>query len=123
MRKTHYFIYILLLLYSPCAYSTTSNKVQAKSDDASKLFVSQHQDGSGLVGIYYSLMAPAGQYNLQLEVSFNGEDNYQPVPNTFLSGDVSNISPGVNKHLVWDGLQSHPNMLSTSTRIRLVVEP
>ncbi len=83
--------------------------------------VSQRQDGSGKIDVYYSLMAPPGTYNLQLEVSFNGEDNYQPVANAFVSGDVTNISPGMNKHLVWDGLASHPNMLSPETRIKIIV--
>ncbi len=82
--------------------------------------VSQRTDGSGFVDIYFNLSGSAAAYNMSLEASFDAGSTYQPVPAAHLSGDVANVSPGNNKHLVWDGVASFPNTYSTQSKLKIL---
>jgi len=81
--------------------------------------VSQRTDGSGNVDIYFNLSGSGSSYNIALAVSFNAGSTYTAVPHGFLSGSVCNISPGNNKHIVWNGLGSFPNTFSNQTKLKL----
>jgi hypothetical protein len=82
--------------------------------------VSQRYDGSGLVDVYFDLNGPADNYNINIEVSFDGGLSYSPIPQEHLSGSLTGISPGNQRHIVWNGLGSHPNLYSTSTKLKIV---
>ncbi len=84
------------------------------------ILINQRNDGSGMVDVYFNLYGTGSQYNIAFEASFDGGNTYTTIPASFLSGDVSNISPGTNKHIVWDGLGSHPNTYSTSTKLKIM---
>jgi uncharacterized protein (TIGR02145 family) len=81
--------------------------------------VQQRSDGSGLVDVYFNLSGPASAYNIAMQASFDGGSKYNPIPPAFLSGDIAGITPGSNKHIVWDGLGSFPNTFSTQARLEL----
>ena len=90
----------------------------AQSGSITNIQVSQRTDGSGLVDVYFMLTGSGSAYNLSLEASFDGGGTYTAVPASFLSGDLSNISPGSNKHIVWDGLGSFPGVFSSQTQLK-----
>jgi hypothetical protein len=90
-----------------------------QTNTISNILINQRNDGSGIMDVYFNLNCTGGQYNITLEASFDGENTYTAIPASFLSGDVSNVSPGTNKHIVWDGLGSHPNTYSTATKLKI----
>jgi hypothetical protein len=81
--------------------------------------VNQRPDGSGLVDVFYDLDGPVNFYTLSLEVSFDGGVSYLPIPPDFLSGDFTGITPGNEKHIVWDGLGSFPNTFTNQARLKI----
>ena len=102
-----------------CSFMFTA-LVNAQTGSITNIQVSQRTDGSGLVDVHFTLTGSGSAYNLSLEASFDGGGTYTAVPASFLSGDLSNISPGSNKHIVWDGLGSFPATYSTQAKLRLV---
>jgi hypothetical protein len=91
----------------------------AQSGEITVTSVQQRPDGSGLVDVYFNLSGPSSAYNIEMQASFDGGITYSQIPPAFLSGDMGGISPGGNKHIVWDGLGSFPNTFSTQTRLEL----
>ena len=69
---------ILLLLFIP-AFS--------QSGSITNIQVSQRTDGSGLVDIFFDLTGKVN-YNILLEVSFNGGLTYAPVSANYTEGDM-----------------------------------
>jgi len=96
----------------------TENQPQ-QTKTISNILINQRNDGSGMVDVYFNLYGTGSQYNIFFEASFDGGNTYTAIPVSFMSGDVSNISPGTNKHIVWDGLGSHPNTYSTATKLKI----
>jgi hypothetical protein len=82
--------------------------------------VSQHSDGSGLVDVFFNLSGTANLYSISLEASFDGGTTYNPIPGSFLSGDIGPIQPGNSKLIVWDGVGSFPNIYSTQAKLKIV---
>ncbi len=91
-----------------------------QANTISNIFINQRNDGSGMVDVYFNLYGTGSQYNINLDASFDGGNTYTAIPTTFLSGDVSNISPGTNKHIMWNGLGSHPNTYSIATKLKII---
>ncbi len=83
--------------------------------------VQQRGDGSGLVDVYYNLNGTAGNlYSIvDIRVSFNGGTTYEPIPPLCISGKISGLTPGNNKHFVWDGIRSFPNKYSLEAKLKL----
>ena len=92
----------------------------AQSGSITNMSVAQRTDGTGLVDIHFDLDGPVNSYYMNLEVSFNAGANYFVIRGIYLSGDVGPISPGTNKHIVWDGMQSHPNRYSNETMLMII---
>ncbi len=105
------FIAFFLLFTAANSHSQTGN--------LSNIQVSQRTDGSGFVDIFFSLSGSAAAYNISLEASFDAGNSYQPVPLAYLSGDVNGISPGNNKHILWDGFASFPNAYSVQSKLKI----
>jgi uncharacterized protein (TIGR02145 family) len=91
----------------------------AQSGEITVTSVQQRSDGSGLVDVYFNLSGPEGYYNIAIQASFDGGDTYTPVQPEFLSGDITTVIPGSNKHIVWDGLGSFPNTFTTQAKLEL----
>jgi hypothetical protein len=91
-----------------------------QTNTISNILINQRNDGSGMVDVHFNLYGTGNQFNITLEASFDGGSTYTAIPASFLSGDVSNISPGTNKHIVWDGLGSHPNTYSAATKLKII---
>lgn len=85
----------------------------------SNIIIIQRSDGSGMVDLYFNLNGTAPFYTISMQVSFDGGITYTDVPAAFLSGNAGSISPGSNKHIVWDGLGSFPNTYSTTTKLKI----
>jgi hypothetical protein len=101
-------------------YALYTEDQPPQTNTISNILINQRNNGSGIVDVYFNLYGAGSQYNITLKASFDGENTYTAIPASFLSGDVSNISPGTNKHIVWDGLGSHPNTYSTATKLRII---
>ncbi len=125
--NTHF---VLFLLFLTPVFSMGQNS------SITNIHVSQRTDGSGLVDVYFNLSGTGSAYNMamqtgidgggagstyniSIQASFDGGSTYTPIPPDFLSGDMASISPGSNKHIVWDGLGSFPNTFSTQARLEL----
>jgi uncharacterized protein (TIGR02145 family) len=91
----------------------------AQSGSITVTSVEQRSDGSGFVDVYFNLSGPGSAYNIDVQASFDGGSTYAPIPPAFLSGDIAGISPGSNKHIVWDGLGSFPSTFSMQARLEL----
>jgi uncharacterized protein (TIGR02145 family) len=92
----------------------------AQNDTITDIAVIPGTDGSGHVDVYFTLNGPDSSYNIRMEVSFDAGTTYDSIQPYFLSGDVGGISPGENKHVVWDGLESFPDTYSTQAMIKLI---
>ena len=103
-----------------CILLALSLATAAQTGTITNISVQPSTDGSGMVDVYFNLSGSAHAYNINLEVSFDGGSNWHPIPTTHLSGDIAGISPGNNKHLVWDGFASFPNEYSTQTRLKII---
>jgi len=92
----------------------------AQNDSITNISVVQRTDGSGLVDINFNLYGPGSSYDITIEVSFDAGNVYTPIPSVFLSGDITNISPGENRQIVWDGLGSFPGTYSTQSMLKII---
>nr|HPE58524.1 FISUMP domain-containing protein [Bacteroidales bacterium] len=94
--------------------------VFAQTGTIENLEVAQRTDGSGLVDIHFDLNGTGASYNLQFEASFDDGASYEPLSETFLNGELSNVMPGAGKHIIWAGKASHPETFSTQTKVRVI---
>jgi uncharacterized protein (TIGR02145 family) len=94
--------------------------VLAQNGEIANLQVAQRTDGSGLVDIHFDLNGTGASYNLQFEASFDDGVNYEPLSETFLTGELTDVLPGTGKHIIWAGKDSHPETFSTQTRARVI---
>lgn len=85
--------------------------------------VAQRTDGTGMVDISFDLTGlETAQYNISIEASFDGGDTYTPIANSFLSGDLEAVSPALGLSIVWDGLGSHPDLLSEEAMLKITAD-
>ncbi len=82
---------------------------------------SQRTDPSKKVDIYYNIV-----HNQPVAVSvYASQDNgiTWNIPINLVSGDVgSNIYPGNGKHIVWDVLAEHPNIIYDNVKFKIVAD-
>lgn len=94
--------------------------ITVPSNSIENLQVAQRTDGSGLVDIHFDLNGAGESYNLQFEASFDDGAGYEPLSETFLTGELTNVLPDAGKHIIWAGKASHPETFSTQTRVRVI---
>lgn len=94
-------------------------QVCAQSGSITINTVQQRSDGSGLVDVYYSLAGSESSYFLNMRVSFDAGITYYPVAMNAMSGDVGEVSPGNNKHIIWNPTTDHPNRFSPQTKLKI----
>jgi hypothetical protein len=94
--------------------------LNAQSGSISNIYVSERQDGSALVDIYYTLMGSDSSYYIRVDVSFNNGGNYTSIPSSSLSGNVNGVIPSSNLHIIWNGRNSFSNTYSSQTKIKLI---
>ncbi len=88
----------------------------------SNVNVQQRFDGSGLVDINYDLNGQGSTYDLTVKISFDGGSSYNTLSPEHLEGDINGVSPGNGKHILWNGLASHPEIYSTQSRIKITAD-
>jgi uncharacterized protein (TIGR02145 family) len=95
--------------------------VSAQIGTITNIYPSQRSDGSMLVDIYYDLAGIKPEYNITMEVSFDGGTSFSPAVS--VSGDIGFfIAPGTGKHIVWEYGKDFPSQFSAQTRIKLTGE-
>jgi formylglycine-generating enzyme required for sulfatase activity len=77
----------------------------------SGMSAAQRSDGSYMVDVYYSVQdADSAHITIGLMVSSDGGNTWN-ISCDLLSGDIGvNISPGINKHIIWNLGSEHPNI-------------
>lgn len=110
----------LILFLQIFAFSLLVSPAHAQGGSITVTSVLQRNNGSGFVDVKYNLSGPSSSYNIAVEVSFNGGGSYSPIPSNYLSGQLSNVGPGNNKQIVWDGMGSHPNTISNQAKLKLI---
>lgn len=108
MKKTITFLIFILFFF----------QVYTQTGTITNISVQPRTDGSGMVDVYFDLSGEAVSYNILIEVSFDAGANYTPIPTSFLSGDLTAVSPG-SRHVLWDGYESFPDEYSTQTRLKI----
>lgn len=91
----------------------------AQSDSITNIQVTQRSDGSGYVDVYFTLIGTGSGYNINLEASFDAGSTYTSIPPAYLDS-VSGISPGDNKHVIWDGVGSFPGLNTTQAKLKII---
>jgi len=97
-----------------------ATSLMAQNPSITDITVNQRTDGSVLLDVYFKLSGPGSSYNIALQASFDGGASYVPIPPAYLSGDLSGISPGSNKHIVWDGMGSFPDTYNTQVKLKII---
>lgn len=92
----------------------------AQNGSISSTFVSQRTDGTGLVDVYFNLDGTESDYYISLEVSFDSGNTFTPIDPAHISGVGQPISPGINKHLIWNGMQTNPNIYSGLSEVKVI---
>ncbi|MGI6198361.1 MAG: LamG domain-containing protein [Candidatus Cloacimonadaceae bacterium] len=91
------------------------------SPQVNNLFASQRSDSSKKVDIYYNLI-----HDKRVTVSvYASQDNGATwnLPITQISGDFgSGIDPGNGKHIIWDVLAEHPNIIFDNVKFKVVAD-
>ncbi len=98
MKHSYFFLIAMILILS------LAGKVLANSAPVvSNVTASQRSDDSKLVDIYYNLSdADGDSCTIWVAVSNNGGASWRVPARTF-TGDIgSNVTPGINKSIVWD---------------------
>jgi len=104
---------ILMLIIIPA-------KGLAQAGTISDVDVAQRTDGSGIVDIYFRLNGlSTSAYNIVLDVSFEGDDNYQRIFPNYLNMSLNQVAPSNELiHVEWDGLASFPYVYSEESVLK-----
>lgn len=85
----------------------------------SNILVQQRTDGSSLVDIQFNLYGSANPHFIEVEVTTDEGETYNLLPLNCLIGDVWPVTPGVDKHIVWDAMTSHPELYLNNAKLRI----
>jgi hypothetical protein len=81
------------------------------------------RDGERLV-LQYDLVGDAEAYEVQLEVSTNGGETFEPLPETVAGAVGERVVTGRGQQIVWSVLEDFPKGFAGSgNRLRIVAEP
>ncbi len=89
-------------------------------ESITNIVVTPKTDGTGMVDVYYDLSGSESIYEISLEVSFDDGNNFAPVDNTCITGDIGQVQPGTDKYLIWDGICSNPEIYSIQAKIKII---
>lgn len=124
MRKTHSIYlysfkdYLILIFLLVCFYVPEALMCTPTVSDLSAF---QRSDASKKVDIYYSV-AHSQPVTVSIFASLDNGITWN-LPINLVSGDVGpNIYPGNGKHIVWDVLAEHPNIIYNSVKFQVVVD-
>lgn len=91
------------------------------SPQVQNLTATQRTDATKMVDVYFNII-----HNRSVTVSiYASQDNGVTwnLPINLVSGDVGpNIVPGNGKHIVWDVLAEHPNIIYDNVRLKVVAD-
>ena len=80
----------------------------------------QRKDGSAIVDIYYSFSGEdTVHYNIKPYLSIDGGETWQEI--TMTSGDVGAVTPGINRHLIWNFGEEMPNEYYKNVKIKVTI--
>ncbi len=94
--------------------------LRSQSGSITDIRVSQRTDGSGFVDIYFNLSGPGSSFDMSLQISLDGGSTYTPIPPEYLNGDVTTLTAGDNKYIVWNALSGFPNNYSSQAKLMLI---
>ncbi|MGE4541908.1 MAG: hypothetical protein AB7D35_11660, partial [Bacteroidales bacterium] len=109
---------LLTILLLAFAYFSSN----AQSGSITNINIAQRTDGSGFVDIYFDLSGSEEAYDISIEISFNNGSSYAFISPHFLAGDINSITPGSNKHIIWNGLESFPDTYSTQSKLKIIAK-
>jgi hypothetical protein len=91
----------------------------------SNVTISEYPDCDYLVHITYNVYDQEGTpMNIKMKVSAdNGNTWNYPVNPSFLTGDIGqNVSPGNNKHIIWNFGADHPDLLLDQVVVKIIAD-
>ena len=93
------------------------------SNTISNIAVSQRNDSSKFVDIYYDLTgASTDVFTISIEISDDGGAKWN-VPATSFTGDIgSGITPGTGKHIIWDCKADLPGVIGSNYKVRVIAD-
>ncbi|MDD2262469.1 MAG: hypothetical protein PHW20_09410, partial [Clostridia bacterium] len=107
-------ITVLMGMLVSYAYATSSPVVNITN-------VTQRTELSRKVDIYYNI-SHTMPVTVALQVSSDNGVTWN-LPCTLVTGDIgANISPGNGKHIVWDVLAEHPDVIYENVRFKVIAD-
>ncbi len=96
----------------------------AQAPSVSSVVVTQSPNGAvgTKVDITYDLVAPTGPCAVMLSLSKNGGADGFSYPITHYAGDISGVTTGTGKHIVWDIRADYPELSIPQARIRVTAD-
>jgi uncharacterized protein (TIGR02145 family) len=93
---------------------------QNNDPQVSNVQFSQRSDGSGMVDITYNVTNPGeGMVYITIQSSIDNGFTWD-YPILQVTGDVGNVFPGNNKHIIWSFAAEHPNTYNENFRIKVI---
>jgi uncharacterized protein (TIGR02145 family) len=83
------------------------------AQEVTNVTASQRTDGSKLLDVFYDLAGTETQYTVNLEISFDDCQTFDPVAQ--VSGDVGNVAPATGLQIVWDAAAEFPDGFYSET--------
>lgn len=81
----------------------------------------QRKDGSGLVDIYYSFSGQdTTRYNVVPQLKENSTADWTEINS--ISGDAGSMTPGINRHLIWDLMSDKSPTYTATASFKIIIE-
>ncbi|MFB6248290.1 MAG: PEGA domain-containing protein [Salinibacter sp.] len=81
------------------------------------------REGDRLV-LQYDLVGDAEAYDVELLLSTNGGQTFEPLPETVAGAVGDEVTPGRDQQVVWSAVEDFPRgLVGSGNRLRLAVEP
>jgi len=85
--------------------------------------VGLEREGDRLV-LGYDLVGEADAYEVELQLSTNGGQTFEPLPETVAGAVGDEVVPGRGQQVVWSAIEDFPDgLVGEGNRLRLAVEP
>ena len=76
-------------------------------------------DNNGIVDFTFDLDGGGAEYDLSVEVSFDGGTDWNDIDPSYITGDLGNVAPANGISLQWDAMASFPGQVTNDAVLRV----
>ena len=107
MKKT--ILYIVLLLSTSFLFAQGSLTFNPLTPSVT----------NGIVDFTFDLVGGGAEYDLSVEVSFDGGSDWNDIDPSYITGQLENVTPTAGISLEWDALSSFPGQVTSNALLRV----